>query len=63
MNISSVPLGGDSFGELLERLRAQPQECEWLDALDAGVIAPHDPDAGRRHMQYVPFWAKRASSL
>lgn len=28
------------------------------EAVEAGWIAPHDPDAGRKHMQYVPAWAK-----
>ena len=28
------------------------------EALDAGAIAPHDPNAGKKHMQYVPIWAK-----
>lgn len=28
------------------------------EALDAGVIVPYDPDAGRKLMQYVPAWAK-----
>lgn len=28
------------------------------EALDAGLIAVHDPDAGKKRMQYVPTWAK-----
>lgn len=28
------------------------------EALDAGYIAVYDPDAGKKHMQYVPIWAK-----
>ncbi|MGN7156237.1 ATP-binding protein [Dietzia cercidiphylli] len=39
--MSSVPLGGDAFGELLERLRAQPQECEWLE-FKVGLSDPHE---------------------
>jgi predicted HTH transcriptional regulator len=27
-------------------------------AVEARVIAPHDPEASRRHMKYVPWWAK-----
>lgn len=27
------------------------------DAVDAGVIVPRDPDAGPKHMQYLPWWA------
>lgn len=30
----------------------------WLkEAVEAGMIAPYDPHAGRRAMSYVPFWA------
>ncbi|MCV7247927.1 putative DNA binding domain-containing protein [Mycobacterium koreense] len=28
------------------------------DALDAKLIVPDDPNASRRHMRYVPYWAK-----
>lgn len=28
------------------------------EAVDAGLIVAHDPNAGRKHMQYVPIWAK-----
>lgn len=28
------------------------------EALEAGLIVPDDPNASRRHMRYVPFWAK-----
>lgn len=28
------------------------------EAVDAGAIAVHDPDAGKKLMQYVPIWAK-----
>lgn len=27
------------------------------EALDQGLIAPHDPDAGKKFMKYVPYWA------
>ncbi len=27
------------------------------DAVEAGLITPFDPDAGRRFMQYLPYWA------
>ena len=27
------------------------------DAVAAGMIAPHDPSAGPKHMKYVPWWA------
>ena len=27
------------------------------DAVEAGVIAPHDPDAGPKSMKYLPWWA------
>ncbi|MBN6034202.1 putative DNA binding domain-containing protein [Amycolatopsis sp. 195334CR] len=27
------------------------------DAVDAGLIVPFDPGAGRRFMQYLPYWA------
>lgn len=30
----------------------------WLkEALDAGMIVPYDPSAGKRSMSYVPYWA------
>jgi len=29
------------------------------EALDEGLIAMYDPDAGRKLMQYVPVWAKQ----
>ncbi|NMO03838.1 transcriptional regulator [Gordonia sp. TBRC 11910] len=28
------------------------------EALEANLIAPHDPSASRQKMRYVPFWAK-----
>lgn len=33
------------------------------EALDAGLIVAHDPTAGRKHMQYVPVWAKEPESF
>lgn len=27
------------------------------DAVDSGVILPYDPDAGPKHMKYMPWWA------
>jgi len=27
------------------------------DAVHAGVIKPHDPDAAPKHMRYLPWWA------
>lgn len=27
------------------------------DAIDAGVVAPYDPDASKKQMRYVPWWA------
>ena len=27
------------------------------DTLDSGLILPSDPDQGRRHASYVPYWA------
>ena len=30
-------------------------------AIEAGVIVPHDPSVGAKAMSYVPFWAKDAS--
>jgi predicted HTH transcriptional regulator len=27
------------------------------EAVDAGEIRPHDPDAAPKYMKYVPFWA------
>jgi ATP-dependent DNA helicase RecG len=30
------------------------------EAVDAGLVVAHDPTAGRKHMQYVPVWAKEA---
>lgn len=30
------------------------------EAVDVGLIAAHDPAAGRKHMQYVPIWAKES---
>lgn len=31
------------------------------EALDAELIVQYDPNAGRKHMRYVPFWAKRGA--
>lgn len=28
------------------------------EAIEAGAIQPHDPDAAPRYMKYVPFWAQ-----
>lgn len=28
------------------------------EALEAGVIVPHDANAGRKYMKYLPWWAK-----
>ncbi|MEK7259714.1 MAG: ATP-binding protein [Pseudomonadota bacterium] len=28
------------------------------EALEAGVIVPHDTNAGRKYMKYLPWWAK-----
>ena len=28
------------------------------DALEAGLIHPYDPDASKKYIKYVPFWAK-----
>lgn len=33
------------------------------DAVDAGLISPHDPNAGNRHMKYVPFWAAKSAAF
>ena len=27
------------------------------ETVDAGLIKPFDPNAGRRYVKYVPFWA------
>jgi hypothetical protein len=27
------------------------------DAVEAGVLVPYDPDAPKRLMRYMPFWA------
>lgn len=32
------------------------------EAVEARLIAPFDPDAGRRFMKYVPYWAVDASN-
>jgi len=31
------------------------------ESLDAGFVAPHDPDASKRLMKYVPWWASPAA--
>ncbi|WP_235581678.1 ATP-binding protein [Rhodococcus sp. Leaf278] len=31
------------------------------ETLDAGMITQYDPNAGRKHMRYVPFWARRVT--
>lgn len=28
------------------------------DTLESGLILPYDPDQGRRHAKYIPFWAR-----
>jgi len=27
------------------------------EAVEAGLVVPYDPEAGRKFMRYVPFWA------
>jgi len=27
-----------------------------VETIEAGLIKPHDPNAGRRYMKYIPFW-------
>ena len=26
------------------------------DAIDEGLVKPYNPDSGRKHMSYVPYW-------
>ncbi|MDH6290866.1 ATP-binding protein [Rhodococcus opacus] len=59
-NVSGERLTNKS---LRERFRLSDKESSTAssyirEALDAGFIVPHDPTAGRKHMQYVPWWAK-----
>lgn len=61
-NVSGERLTNKS---LRERFRLSDKESSTAssyirEALDAGFIVPHDPSAGRKHMQYVPWWAKDA---
>ena len=32
------------------------------DAIEAGRILPHDPNASKKQMKYVPFWAREVSA-
>lgn len=47
---------------LRKRFKVEPQNRAIItriinDALETGLILPFDPDQGRRHAKYVPFWS------
>jgi predicted HTH transcriptional regulator len=33
------------------------------DAVESGLILPHDPDAAPKLMRYIPFWARPTGSF
>ena len=48
---------------LRKRSGFEPQDCALAsrlvkEAIQAGTICPHDPDAAPKMKKYVPFWAK-----
>jgi predicted HTH transcriptional regulator len=57
-------VNGDALtnASLRERFGIEPQNAATAsrlikDAVAAGLIRPHDPDAPRSRMRYLPFWA------